>query len=83
MIDSDIINKLDFRNLINIDGVVYRLQKINDYDSGKGQSTMVELIRILEGENEASEEEPEYRITEADEIRITEALIFPDARIIE
>ena len=44
---------------------------------------MVELIRILEGENEASEEEPEYRITEADEIRITEALIFPDARIIE
>ena len=80
MIDSDIINKLDFRNLINIDGVVYRLQKINDYDSGKGQSTMVELIRILEGENE---EEPEYRITEADEIRITEALIFGDPRIIE
>ena len=80
MIDSDIINKLDFRNLINIDGVVYRLQKINDYDSGKGQSTMVELIRILEGENE---EEAEYRITEADEIRITEALIFGDPRIIE
>ena len=80
MIDSDIINKLDFRNLINIDGVVYRLQKINDYDSGKGQSTMVELIRILEGENE---ETPEYRITEADEIRITEALIFGDSRIIE
>ena len=80
MIDSDIINKLDFRNLINIDGVVYRLQKINDYDSGKGQSTMVELIRILEGENE---EIVEYRITEADEIRITEALIFGDPRIIE
>jgi len=80
MIDSDIINKLDFRNLINIDGVVYRLQKINDYDSGKGQSTLVELIRILEGENE---ETPEYRITENDEIRITEALIFPDFRIIE
>jgi len=80
MIDSDIINKLDFRNLINIDGVVYRLQKINDYDSGKGQSTMVELIRILEGENE---EEPQFRITEADEIRITEALIFGDPRIIE
>ena len=80
MIDSDIINKLDFRNLINIDGVVYRLQKINDYDSGKGQSTMVELIRILEGENE---EMVEYRITEADEIRMTEALIFGDLRIIE
>ena len=80
MIDSDIINKLDFRNLINIDGVVYRLQKINDYDSGKGQSTLVELIRILEGENE---ETPEFRITEADEIRITEGLIFNDSRIIE
>jgi hypothetical protein len=80
MIDSDIINKLDFRNLINIDGVVYRLQKINDYDSGKGQSTMVELIRILEGENE---EIVEYRITEDDEIRMTEALIFGDLRIIE
>lgn len=80
MIDSDIINKLDFRNLINIDGVVYRLQKINDYDSGKGQSTMVELIRILEGENE---EEPEFRITEAGDFRITEELIFANYRIIE
>jgi hypothetical protein len=80
MIDSDIINKLDFRNLINIDGVVYRLQKINDYDSGKGQSTMVELIRILEGENE---EEPQYRITEAGDFRITEELIFANYRIIE
>ena len=80
MIDSDIINKLDFRNLINIDGVVYRLQKINDYDSGKGQSTLVELIRILEGENE---ETPEFRITENDEKRITEELIFANARIIE
>jgi hypothetical protein len=80
MIDSDIINKLDFRNLINIDGVVYRLQKINDYDSGKGQSTMVELIRILEGENE---EEPEFRITEDGDFRMTEALIFGDLRIIE
>jgi hypothetical protein len=80
MIDSDIINKLDFRNLINIDGVVYRLQKINDYDSGKGQSTMVELIRILEGENE---EEPQFRITEAGDFRITEELIFANYRIIE
>jgi hypothetical protein len=80
MIDSDIINKLDFRNLINIDGVVYRLQKINDYDSGKGQSTMVELIRILEGENE---ETPEFRITEDGDFRITEELIFANYRIIE
>jgi len=50
-IDSAIINRLDFRNLINIDGVVYRLQKVYDYDSGKNETTKIELIRILEGEN--------------------------------
>ena len=44
------INSLDFRNLINIDGVVYRLLKINDYQSGKNIPTTVELIRIIEGE---------------------------------
>jgi hypothetical protein len=44
------INSLDFRNLINIDGVVYRLQKISDYQSGKNVSTNIELIRIIEGE---------------------------------
>ena len=63
-IDSDIINRLDFRNLINIDAVVYRLQKINDYDSGKGQSTLVELIRIIEGESAGTIIPPSYRITE-------------------
>ena len=63
-IDSDTINKLDFRNLINIDAVVYRLQKINDYDSGKGQSTLVELIRIIEGESAGTIIPPSYRITE-------------------
>lgn len=44
------INSLDFRNLINIDGVVYRLLKVNDYQSGKNISTTVELIRIIQGE---------------------------------
>ena len=44
------INSLDFRNLIQIDGVVYRLQKISDYQSGKNTSTIVELIRIIQGE---------------------------------
>jgi hypothetical protein len=63
-IDSDTINKLDFRNLINIDAVVYRLQKINDYDSGKGQSTLIELIRIIEGESAGTIIPPSYRITE-------------------
>lgn len=44
------INSLDFRNLINIDGVVYRLLKVSDYQSGKNISTTVELIRIIQGE---------------------------------
>jgi hypothetical protein len=44
------INSLDFRNLINIDGVVYRLLKVSDYQSGKNTSTTVELIRIIQGE---------------------------------
>jgi len=51
MLDSQDINSLDFKNLININGVIYRLQKVNDYDSGKEESTMCELIRILEGES--------------------------------
>ncbi len=50
MLDSNDINTLDFRNLVMIDGVVFRLQSIKDYDSGKDQSTKVELIRIIEGE---------------------------------
>jgi hypothetical protein len=50
-IDNNMINLLNFKDLINIDGVVYRLQKVGDYDSGKDQTTLVELIRIIEGEN--------------------------------
>jgi len=80
-IDSDIINKLDFRNLINIDAVVYRLQKINDYDSGKGQSTLVELIRIIEGESAGTIEPPSYRITENGIVRREQSNI--NKRIIE
>lgn len=49
-LNSDDINRLDFRDLILIDSSVYRLQKVIDYDSGKNQSTQVELIRIIEGE---------------------------------
>jgi hypothetical protein len=80
-IDSDIINKLDFRNLINIDAVVYRLQKINDYDSGKGQSTLVELIRIIEGESAGTIEPPSHRITENGIVRREQSNI--NKRIIE
>ena len=42
---------LNFKQLINIDGVIFRLQKVANYDSGKDQTTLVELIRIIEGDN--------------------------------
>jgi hypothetical protein len=45
------INMLNFKDLINIDGVIYRLQKVSDFDSGKDNTTLVELIRIIEGES--------------------------------
>jgi hypothetical protein len=50
-INAEIINTLDFKKLINIDGVVYRLQKVADYDSTQLDTTKIELIRILEGES--------------------------------
>ncbi len=55
-IDTSIINTLDFRNLININGVVYRLQKISDYDSTKERTTQIELLRLIQGEGTPIEE---------------------------
>ena len=54
-IDTSIINKLDFRNLISVNGVVYRLQKIMDYDSTKDKTTRIELLRLISGENAMGE----------------------------
>jgi len=68
MLNSSIINQLDFKNLILIDDVVYRLQSIKDFDPGKQQSTEIELIRILQGDN-AAPPETFYRITEAGDFR--------------
>jgi hypothetical protein len=56
-IDTSIINTLDFRNLININGVVYRLQKISDYDSTKERTTQIELLRLIQGEGTPIEED--------------------------
>lgn len=55
-IDTSIINTLDFRNLININGVVYRLQKIADYDSTKERTTQIELLRLISGEGSPEED---------------------------
>ena len=56
-IDTSIINTLDFRNLININGVVYRLQKISDYDSTKERTTQIELLRLIQGEGTPIEDD--------------------------
>ena len=53
-ITPDMVNLLDFKKLINIDGVVYRLQKVENYDSGKDETTAVELIRIIKSEGLAA-----------------------------
>jgi len=71
-IDTSIINTLDFRNLININGVVYRLQKISDYDSTKDRTTQVELLRLIQGEGTPIEDEFETEGTTPQPI-ITEA----------
>ena len=89
MLAPEHINSLDFRNLINIDGVVYRLQKVSDYDSGKNVSTKIELIRIIQGEGiQTTTVVPPYdpftdplvRYTQGSDIRITED---GDIRIIQ
>ena len=68
MLNSSIINQLDFKKLILIDGVVYRLQSIKDFDPGKQQSTEIELIRILQGDS-AQAAATFFRLTEAGNFR--------------
>lgn len=45
-IDREQINKLDFSTLKNIEGVIYRLQKIDNYDWTLNTSTKCELIKV-------------------------------------
>lgn len=51
MLLSNDIGGLDFKKLIMIDGVMFRLQKVNNYDSGKMTSTETEFIRLVEAES--------------------------------
>jgi hypothetical protein len=51
MLLSNDIGGLDFKKLIMIDGVMFRLQKVNNYDSGKMTSTESEFIRLVEAES--------------------------------
>lgn len=74
-ITPDMINQLDFKKLINIDGVVYRLQSVKDYDSGKDQTTQVELIRIIKSEGLVAfnPPAPPYEPISKRDVRVTEA----------
>ena len=51
MLHSNDIGSLDFKKLINIDGVIFRLQKVSNYDSGKFTSTESEFIRLTTAES--------------------------------
>ena len=44
---TDIIN-LDFRKLVYIDGVYWRINKVVDYQPNKNQTTKVELVEWLQ-----------------------------------
>jgi hypothetical protein len=46
-LNSTDIFTLDFQYLINIGGVVYRLQKITDYNTSNDESTKVELLKYI------------------------------------
>lgn len=76
-LNADLINNLDFANLVNIDGVVYRLQKISNFDANRNTSTMCEFIRLIEGEGiqtytiTGMPEDP-YEVPSLNEIRILE-----------
>jgi hypothetical protein len=54
MLHSNDIGGLDFKKLINIDGVIFRLQKVSNYDSGKYTSTESEFIRLTTAESAQS-----------------------------
>lgn len=51
MLYSKDIGELNFKKLIMIDGVMFRLQKVSNYDSGKNNSTETEFIRLVEAES--------------------------------
>lgn len=46
-LNSRMINTLDFGKLKMINGVLYRLNQINDFDDNKDESTEVELVKVI------------------------------------
>ena len=52
MLNDYDISKIDFSSLKNIDGVVYRLNLISDYISGRNRTVMCELIKVIKAQNQ-------------------------------
>lgn len=50
-ITAQMINTLDFSKLKMINGVLFRLNEIKDFDSDVAESTYIELLRIIEADN--------------------------------
>lgn len=46
-LNSYLINKLDFGKLKMINGVLFRLNTISDFDDSKTESTKVELVKVI------------------------------------
>jgi hypothetical protein len=49
------IMQLDFSKLIFIDGVLYRLNKIIDYNATDRELTKIELIKVIQENYQSSE----------------------------
>jgi hypothetical protein len=50
-LSAQMINTLDFSKLKMINGVLFRLNEIKDFDSDVAESTYIELLRIIEASN--------------------------------
>jgi hypothetical protein len=56
------INTLDFSRLIMINGTLFRLNEIKEFDSDVADSTTVELVRIIEADNPKIQQIPRPRV---------------------
>lgn len=50
-LSAQMVNTLDFSKLKMLNGVLFRLNEVKDFDSDVAESTYVELLRIIEASN--------------------------------
>jgi hypothetical protein len=58
--DLDIYN-LDFKKFIYLDGGVYKISRIIDYEAGKNTATKVELLRVIYKSSSIVDTEPNWQ----------------------